>query len=107
MKEIGDSLDGCLPAEKATLHLVPACLNFFIRSIILINDDITEVVTAELWIKRKGSTSSRRIIPQWAFSKDAQELTFIPLRPGDTIEGKASIANRIHYLIGYVRQMET
>lgn len=101
MAQIANLIDGRLPATKQILLTVPQCQNFFIRSIILINNDADNNVNAELWIDR--GAGSRRIIPKSniAGGRDAQEQTFIPLRPGDKIQGQASVADKIDYLIGY------
>lgn len=101
MAQIANLIDGRLSSAKAVLFTVPQCQNFFIRSIILINNDESNNVNVELWIDR--GAGSRRIIPKYSIAagRDAQEQPFIPLRPGDKIQGQASVADKVDFLIGY------
>jgi hypothetical protein len=104
MPEKADSIDGRLPETKTDLYVVPSVINFHIESIILVNNHETEAVTAELWVKRKGGKYSRRIVRKYSIppTADAQEhRIFIPLRSGDTIEGKASTGEMVDYVISY------
>jgi|ERR1051325_3925659 hypothetical protein len=108
MPETSNWIDGRLPDAKTRLFLVPSVINFQIKSVMLVNNHETEIVTAELWITRKGSTYSRRIFRKFpiAPSGDAQEHNvFIPLRSGDSIEGKASLGDQVDYVIAYCAEM--
>lgn len=77
----------------------------------LINNHESQSVTPELWIVRKGATAGtggRRIIPKYVIpaNGDAQEHNiFIPLRSGDSIEGRASVGEMIDYVIGFCVEM--
>jgi len=105
MREVADSIDGQLPDSKQTLFTVPSCLNFFIKFVVLVNSDGADT-TAELWINRGGD--SRRIIRPYPLQAngDLQGPMFIALTPGNLIEGRASTAEKVDYVISYVMQLE-
>lgn len=94
--------DGQLAAAKATLYTVPALTTAIIKQITYTNTDASDR-TVNLYVKRSGS-SSRRIIPKnmnlavgntmyWG-DGDSMELS-----AGDIIEGDASSATVVDYVI--------
>lgn len=109
MAEKADSVDGRLPESKTVLKTVPSVINFHIASVVLVNNDEAETVTAELWIRRSKSGSySRRIIRKYPMPplSDAQEHgIFIALGSGDVIEGRASIGDKVDYVISFRSEM--
>lgn len=97
--------DGQLGAVKAALYTVGASTQTIIKTITLVNTD-TNARTVNLYICVSGGTS-RRIIPKdmsldikYCFIFD-DELT---LEAGDKIEGDASVANKVDYVINGVEE---
>ena len=92
--------DGQLAAAKATLYTVPASTETIITSIKLVNTD-GSARTVNLYIKVSGGTS-RRIIPKdmslgaGYMCEEDQRFT---LEAGDIIEGDASAATVVDYII--------
>ena len=92
---------GQLPVAKTTLYTCRPGTKVTITCISLVNAD-TSARTANLYLKESGGTS-RRIIPQnmtigidylWI----EKELSHA-MHPGDVIEGDASVATEIDYVL--------
>ena len=97
--------DGQLAAAKATLYTCPASTTTIIKTITLVNTDVA-ARDVNLYVKPSGS-ASRRIIPQnmelgidYMMVYD-DELT---LEAGDLIEGDASAADKVDYVINCVEE---
>ena len=97
--------DGQLGVAKATLYTVPGATETIIKTITLVNTD-TSARNVNLYVKKSGGTS-RRIIP-----KDCElginyllvcddEFT---LGAADVIEGDASVADVVDYVINGVEK---
>lgn len=91
--------DGQLAAAKATLYTVPASTQTIVKSITLVNTDAA-ARTVNIYVK-PGATS-RRILPKdlsipagGSYVHDA----VITLEAGDVIEGDASAATVVDYII--------
>jgi hypothetical protein len=95
--------DGQLPNAKATIYgPVPAGKIAHISHIVLTNVS-GGTLTANLYIKRSGSTS-RKILDTYSLVAHAsvsrpQEESAYRLSAGDVIEGDASAATSIDYFI--------
>lgn len=94
--------DGQLAAAKGTLYTVPGATQAILRSITLVNTDAS-ARACNLYVNRTGA--SRRIIPK-DVSLGAGEryelLTVITLEAGDLIEGDASAATVVDYVLSGV-----
>ena len=97
--------NGQLAAAKATLYTVGADTQAIIKTITLVNTD-TSARTVNLYICVSGGTSRRIIskdmtlgIKYWFIFDD--ELT---LEAADKIEGDASVANKVDYVINGVEE---
>jgi hypothetical protein len=98
-KEMGD---GQLPAVKGTLGTVPASKAWIVKSVTFVNTGAV-TRTVNLYAKPSGS-SSRRIIPK-DLSLDAGDCYYetglsVVLEAGGLIEGDASAAAEVDYMIG-------
>lgn len=95
--------DGQLPNSKTTLYTVAASTIAHLSHIILVNTD-SSTRTANLYVKRSGSTSRRIIAKDHSLAAGAT-LTVptndsaIRLSEGDVIEGDASVAAVVDYFI--------
>lgn len=97
--------DGQLAAAKATLYTVAASTQTIIKTITLVNTD-TSARTVNLYIKVSGGTS-RRIIPKDLSLGVAYCLVFddeLTLEAADIIEGDASAATVVDYVINGVEE---
>jgi len=91
--------DGQLGSTKATLYTAPAATQAIVKLVKLTNTT-TSTVKCNIYFKASGGTS-RRIIPydmelegQASFKSDSETL-----EAGDIIEGDASAATSIDYVI--------
>ena len=94
--------DGQLAAAKATLYTVPASTTAAIKQICYTNTDAVDR-TVNLYVKRSGS-SSRRIIPKDMLLAAGNTMYWgdadtMELSTGDIIEGDASSATIVDYVI--------
>lgn len=94
--------DGQLPNAKAALYTVPVSTQVFLSGT-LVNTDAS-ARTINIYVKRSGSVS-RRIVPKdmsiaagasVEFGRDGRPYS---LSAGDVIEGDASAATTIDYLL--------
>lgn len=92
---------GQLAAAKATLYTCPSDTRVVVKSISIVNTD-TAIRTCNIYLKMSGGTS-RRISPKslsmginylWTLS----EMEY-SLEGGDIIEGDASVADKLDYVI--------
>lgn len=99
---ISSLADGQLPNAKGTLYTVPALTQVFLAGT-LVNTDVS-ARTVNIYVKRSGSTS-RRILPKdlsmaagasVEFGRDGRPFA---LSAGDIVEGDASAATVVDYLI--------
>lgn len=98
--------DGQLAATKGTLYTTPASTETIITTITLVNTD-SSARTVNLYAQRDG-TNSRRIIPEaLSLAADGGTLVFdnkITLEAADLIEGDASAASVVDYVISGVEE---
>lgn len=92
---------GQLPVAKTTLYTCPPDTKVSITCISLVNTDVA-IRTANLYLKASGGTS-KSIIPQnMAIGIDyhfiEKELSHA-MHAGDVIEGDASVAVKIDYVL--------
>ena len=98
---IGTLADGQLPNSKTTLYTVPASTTAFVQVTLVATG--ASARTVNIYLKRSGGTS-RRIFPKdlsinpgdHASSKDERPYS---LSTGDIIEGDASAASEVDYII--------
>lgn len=91
--------NGQLAAAKATLYTVPALTFTIVKSITLVNTDAS-ARTVNLYVK--PAATSRRIIPLNLSIPAGGSYVYddgITLEAGDVIEGDASVANVVDYVI--------
>jgi hypothetical protein len=94
--------DGQLAAAKATLYTVPGATTAAIKQITYTNTDASSR-TVNLYLKRSGSTS-RRIIPKTMTLASGSTMYWgdgdtMELSTGDIIEGDASAATVVDYVV--------
>lgn len=95
--------DGQLPSSKGTLYTVPGSTQTAVKFFRLVNTS-GSVVTVNVYLKKSGGTS-RRIIPKdysLAAGAMASVLDYgevVALGAGDLIEGDASSATTVDYVI--------
>ena len=97
--------DGQLAAAKVALYTVAANTQAIIKTITLVNTD-TSTRTVNLYICVSGGTS-RRIIPKDMSLGAAYCLIFddeLTLEAADKIEGDASVARKVDYVINGVEE---
>jgi len=97
--------DGQLGAAKAALYTVGASTQTIIKTITLVNTD-TSARTVNLYICVSGGTS-RRIIPKDMELGIGYMMVYddeLTLEAGDLIEGDASVATVIDYVINGVEE---
>lgn len=98
--------DGQLAAAKATLYTVPASTETIIKTITLVNTDDASARDVNLYVKKSGGTS-RRIIPKNCELGIHYMLVFddeTTLGAADIIEGDASAANVVDYVVNGVEK---
>ncbi|KKN71806.1 hypothetical protein LCGC14_0416600 [marine sediment metagenome] len=101
--DIKSLADGQLAASKATLYTAPAATQAVANSISLVNTD-SSARTVNLYFKASGGTS-RRIIPKDLSLAVGAEFTLnrsISLEAADILEGDASAANVVDFVISGV-----
>ena len=96
-KIIKSLADGQLGSTKATLYTAGTSTSTVAKKITLFNTSTSEV-TCKLYFKASGGTSRR--IPS-AVLGDGESKVFedLALEEGDIIEGEASVASVIDYVI--------
>lgn len=91
--------NGQLPSSKGTLYTTPAATQTVVNAIILVNTD-TVARTVNLYVKH---TTSRRVIPLSAVlaagAAGYLQSDRLTLGAGDLIEGDASVATIVDYVI--------
>ena len=96
--------DGQLASTKGTLYTTPTGIETIIKTITLVNTD-TSARTVNLYVK-PGATS-RRIIPKdlsLAVGAQFEWEGTITLEAADLIQGDASVATVVDYVINGVEQ---
>jgi len=96
--------DGQLPAAPAALYTVPASTNTIIKTITLVNTDAVQR-TMNLYVNASGV--NRRIIPQDIPLEAKESLVWddeLTLETGDMIQGDASAAVIVDYVISGVEE---
>ena len=97
--------DGQLADSKAALYTVAARTEAIINSITLVNtDSVTR--TVNLYVKRDGS-NSRRIIPKdlsLVAGASLEHNSVVTLEAADVLEGDASAADVVDYVINGVEE---
>lgn len=96
--------DGQLANSKGTIYTTPASTQVVVKNIILVNTD-TSARTVNLYVK-PGATS-RRIIPKdLSLAAGAQFVMSdeITLEAADLIEGDASAATVVDYVINGITE---
>ena len=97
--------DGQLAATKGELYPAPSSTEAIIRSITLVNtDSVTR--TVNLYVKRDG-TNSRRIIPKdlsLVAGASLEHNSVVTLEAADVLEGDASAADVVDYVINGVEE---
>ena len=96
--------DGQLPSSKGTLFTGPAGVRTLIKSVILVNTHSTDPRTVNLYVNRG---TSRRIIDVDKLIAGKGSLVFsepIVLGPGELLEGDASAATSVDYLVCGVQE---
>ena len=97
--------NGSLSDSKATLYTVPASTQTIVKSIITANTD-SSARTLNIYVKTDGS-NSRHIFPV-DLSLDAGSIAIldnvITLEEGDLIEGDASVASVVDYVISGIEK---
>lgn len=91
--------EGQLAAAKATLYTVPGATSTIVSSITLTNTDAA-ARTVNIYVKPGGT--SRRVVPKdlsIAAGYSVIDDTVRTLETGDLIEGDASAANVVDYVI--------
>lgn len=91
--------NGQLAAAKGTLYTVPGATQAIVRSIVLVNTDAS-ARTVNLYVNATGT--SRRIIPKdMSMAAGASFVVdeIITLEAADLLEGDASAATVVDYLI--------
>lgn len=111
MAEITDSIVGQLPADQGELFVVPACTNFFLKSVVLVNNRANGDEDVELWIERDGNQyrlfAKRRLYRTTADAgKDFDARCYVPLVAGDKVVGRTTTADQVDYMIGYYMRTE-
>lgn len=94
--------NGQLAAAKATLYTTPGATQAVIRSITLVNTD-SSARTVNLYVN--GTGTSRRITPKdlsLAAGTMHEIDRVITLEAADIVEGDASVANVVDYVISGV-----
>jgi hypothetical protein len=91
--------------SQGDLYTVPAAKTTIVKNIRLANTD-TAARTLNLWFKRSGGTSrlispSAMTLAAGSLAIDDQELT---MEAGDKVQGDASVANKIDYVISGVER---
>jgi hypothetical protein len=101
--ELKNFTDGQLPSTKTTLYQVPA--DTAISARVHLTNTASSVVKVNLYVKRTGGTS-RRVMPedmelpaQATFTSD-----YLELEGNDVIEGSASAAARVDYVVSGLRK---
>jgi len=97
IKDLGT---GQLAATKGTLYTTPAATQTIVKSITLVNTD-TSARTVNLYKKADG-TNSRRFIPKDLSIAAGAQFEWegvTTLEAGDLIEGDASVATKVDYVI--------
>lgn len=95
--------EGQLPNSKTTLYTVPAGKTAIIRSILLVN---TNASSRTVNIYANFSGTSRRIVPAnyvLGGSAKMEDTSAVTLEAGDFIEGDASVAAQVDYIISGVQ----
>ena len=96
--------DGQLGASKSTLYTAPTNTRAIVRSIILVNTD-GSARTANIYVNRTGT--SRRIAPKnlsLAAGAYVSCTDIVTLEAGHHIEGEASAANVVDYVISGIEE---
>lgn len=102
IKNLGE---GQLPAAKGTLYTVPATTSAVVLVILLVNTDSVDR-TVNLYYKKSGGTS-RKLLPVDTVIVAGRKLTMeekITMGAGDEIEGEATAATVIDYVISGVER---
>lgn len=97
--------DGQLASTKGTLYTCPASTETIIKTMTLVNTD-TSARDVNLYVKPSGS-SSRRIIPKDCELGISYMLVYddeLCLEVGDLIEGDATAATVVDYVISGVEK---
>lgn len=91
--------DGQLAGAKGTLYTVPASTQTIVKSITLVNTDVA-ARTVNLYVK-PGATSRRIISKDLSIPAGGSYVhdALITLEAGDLIEGDASTANVVDFVI--------
>lgn len=100
---IKELANGQLPASKTTLYICPASTQAIIKTISVVNTH-TSAVTINLYKKKSGGTS-RRFTPvdlSIGIGYQGIERNEITLEAGGVIEGDASVADKVDYIISGV-----
>lgn len=96
--------DGQLPVAAAALYTVPGATRAIIKTITLTNTAIA-ARTVNLYINATGA--NRRIIPQNMSMEPDYTFIFddeLTLEPGDSIQGDASVAACVDYVINGIEE---
>ncbi len=102
IKDLGT---GQLAGAKGTLYTTPASTQTIVISITLVNTD-SSARTVNLYVKKDGS-NSRRIIPvdlSLAVGAQFEYTGRVTLEAADLIEGDASAATQVDYVINGVEE---
>lgn len=92
--------DGQLPNAKGTLYTCPASTTAILRLVSFVNTG-AGARTVNLYLKPSGGTS-RRLIPvamSMAAGNSMEYTNVLTLEAGDIIEGDASVAAEVDYVI--------
>lgn len=95
--------DGQLPSSKTALYTVPGSTQAAVKFFRLVNTS-GSAVTVNVYVKKSGGTS-RRIVPKdYSLSAGAMASVLdygevVALAAGDALEGDASSATTVDYLI--------
>lgn len=98
--------NGQLPNTKTTIYTVPIGKSAIVRSVLLVNTS-GAAVTLNLYAKFDG-VNSRRIMPKdLTLQANALYESDIPvtLEGGDVIEGEASAATTVDYIVSGVESL--
>jgi hypothetical protein len=89
--------DGQLPNTKTTLYTVPASTEATFKAIFILNEG-AGANTANIYLKRSGG-SSRKIWSRAMATGDYTTISDFTLATGDIIEGDATNATEVTYII--------
>lgn len=107
-----DSLIGFVPNPKAELFEVPASVDghavehFLLKYLVLVNTDDASGVQATIFVN-KNNVSVPVMFKGFNLQphQDLQGNLVVPLQPGDKIEGEATEADKVSYVLGYAMRV--